>query len=281
MHYLSTNEVKEMCYNSTYHIKDFLLDQKEVFPYHINVLFDQVKQGKVRHEGITAFVRKNASRLHLVSKECDLLSCTAEGFPIKIPQFPHFRTAEHLFQSIKLDPEKGDEIIEKQLLIIDQTSGIGAQQVGDRKDDMRMFWRSPWIMKDWEMRDLPFEQYKEKHWEALTAIVNGKWYALLMKLANNRKEFGKVLLKNGAVKQSPIVEIELDQNSSNTFWGTKIQSNGMMRGLNLGGKLLSRLRDLYRLELLQKKGTFNLLIVKPPFNVEIIGGPIPEVDYNE
>ncbi|MBD0400843.1 NADAR family protein [Flammeovirga sp. EKP202] len=281
MHYLSVNEVKEMCYQSTYHIKDFLLDQKEVFPYHLHVLFDQVKAGKVRHEGINAFVRKNSTRLHIVSKDFDLLSNTSEGFPIKVPQFPHFRTAEHLFQCIKFDPTKGDEILDKQLLILDQTSGLGAKQVGDRKDDMRMFWRSAWIMKDWEMRDLPFDQYKEKHWEALTEIINGMWYALLMKLANNRKEYGKVLLKNGAVKQSPIVEIELDQNSPSTFWGTKIQSNGMMRGLNIGGKLLSRLRDFYRLELLQKKGTFNLLEVVPPFNIEVFGGPIPKVNYNE
>lgn len=278
MYYLSKEQVKEMCYTSTYHIKDFLLDQKEVFPYHLKTLFDLVKQGGIRHEGINAFVRKNSARLSIVAKEFEHLSNTSEGFPIKIPQFPHFRTSEHLYQCIKLDPSKGDCVIEKQLIIIDQTAGEGAKQVGDRREDMRLFWRSCWIMKDWEMRDY---QYKDKHWEALTEIVNGMWYCLLMKLANNRKEFGKVLLKNGAVKQSPIVEICNDQRKPDLLWGTKIESNGMMRGVNLGGKLLSRLRDLYRLELLQKKGVFELLKVVPPFQVQIIGGDIKELDYNE
>ncbi|NLR94029.1 NADAR family protein [Flammeovirga agarivorans] len=281
MHYLSVQEVKEMCYNSTYHFKEYILDQKEVFPYNVQVLFDMAKEGRIRNESINGFVRKNTSRLHILSKEANLLTNTSEGFPIKIPKFPHFRTAEHLFQCIKLDQAKGDEIIEKQLLIIDQTSGEGAKLMGDRKDDMRMFWRSAWVMKDWEMRDLPTNQYKEKHWVAVTEMVNALWYALLMKLGNNRKEFGKVLLKNGAVKQSPIVEISLDQRQPDTFWGTKVEPNGMLRGMNLAGKLLSRLRDLYRLELLQKKGSFNLLIVTPPFSIQIIGGDIQSVDYNE
>lgn len=281
MYYLSSHEVKEMCYTSTYHIKDFLLDQKEVFPYHLDVLFDIVRQGKIKHEGINIYVKKSSSKLHSIAQEANMLSNLSLGFPVIIPQYPHFRTAEHLYQCIKLDLGKGDEAIEKQLLIIDQTSGEGALLVGGRKDDMRMFWRSSWMMKDWEMRDLPFEQYKEKHWEALTEIVNGMWYCLLMKLANNRKEFGKVLLKNGAVKQSPIVEIALDQNNPDTLWGTKIETNGMLRGVNLNGKLLSRLRDMYRLELLQKKGVFEMLKVKPPFSVQIIGGKIKEIDYNE
>ncbi|AZQ62307.1 hypothetical protein EI427_08665 [Flammeovirga pectinis] len=281
MYYLSVDEVKALCKSETYKIKDFLLDKKECFVFNLNPLFDAVKQGKVSNEGLSMYVKKNSSRLHILHDEAHHLSNEVVGYPIIVPQFPHFRTAEHLYQIIKLDPKKGDDVVEKQLIILDQTAGESAKKIGERREEMRFFWRSSYILREWEMRDLPFSSYKEKHWEALTEILNAMWYALVMKLASNRKEFGRVLLRNGAANLAPIVQVSSDLRNPDTFWSTKIERNGNLTGLNIFGKLIARLRDKYRLELLEKTGRFNLLNVTPPFNINVFGGEIETVDFNE
>ncbi|OHX64272.1 NADAR family protein [Flammeovirga pacifica] len=281
MHYLSVDEVKELCQTSTYSLKNFISNPKTLFPYHLEKLFDEAEKGRISSDDIQSYFRLNQTKKSTISKEVNQLSNLSEGFPIKIPKFPHFRTAEHLYQCLKLDLSKGQEVFEKQLIIIDQTSGEGAKLIGDRKEEMRSYWYPSWLMNDWEMRDLPFNSYKEKHWEAKTEIVNTMWFVLLHKLGSNRKEFARVLLKSGAVHQSPIVEIANNKRNPDLFWGTKLERNNTLRGVNMMGKLLGRLRDMYRLELLLKKPSMDILKVAPPKTYTLIGSEVAFVDYND
>ncbi|MBB3699325.1 DUF1768 domain-containing protein [Flammeovirga yaeyamensis] len=280
MHYLSVDEVKELCQTSTYSLKNFVSDQKTLFPYQLENLFDEAERGTIRNQDIQSFFRLNQNKKFTICKEVNQLGNLAEGFPIKIPKFPHFRTAEHLYQCLRLDISKGQEVFEKQLMIIDQTSGEGAKLMGDRKEEMRSFWHPEWLMNDWEMRDLPFNNYQEKHWKAKTEIINCMWFVLLHKLGSNRKEFARVLLKNGAVHQSPIVQVEKNNRNADLFWGAKVEQNATIRGVNMMGKLLGRLRDMYRMELLMKKPELEILKVKAPKSFTLIGAEVGFVDYN-
>lgn len=133
------------------------------------------------------------------------LSNMAAGFPLRVNGI-QIRTSEALYQACRF-PHMPDV----QRRIIDE--------------------RSPMTAK---MRSKPFRKNSRPDWDAVRVKIM-RW-CLRVKLAQNWKEFGRLLLATG---DRPIVE----QSRKDDFWGAKVAEDGSLVGMNVLGRLLMELRE--------------------------------------
>ena len=133
------------------------------------------------------------------------LSNMAAGFPLWVNGI-QIRTSEALYQACRFphmpDVQRG---------IIDE--------------------RSPMTAK---MRSKPFRKNSRPDWDAVRVKIM-RW-CLRVKLAQNWKEFGRLLLATG---ERAIVE----QSRKDDFWGAKVAEDGSLVGMNVLGRLLMELRE--------------------------------------
>jgi type I restriction enzyme S subunit len=153
------------------------------------------------------------------------LSNMAPGFPLRVNGV-RIRTSEALYQACRF-PHMPD--VQRQ--IIDEHSPMTAK-----------------------MRGKPFRKDSRSDWDAVRVKIM-RW-CLRVKLAQNWKEFGRLLLATG---ERPIVE----RSRKDDFWGAKVAEDGSLVGMNVLGRLLMELRE-------QLKGdeAESLRAVEPP--------PIPD-----
>jgi type I restriction enzyme S subunit len=133
------------------------------------------------------------------------LSNMAPGFPLRVNGV-RIRTSEALYQACRF-PHMPD--VQRQ--IIDEHSPMTAK-----------------------MRGKPFRKDSRSDWDAVRVKIM-RW-CLRVKLAQNWKEFGRLLLATG---QRPIVE----QSRKDDFWGAKVAEDGSLVGMNVLGRLLMELRE--------------------------------------
>ncbi|HVI86827.1 MAG TPA: NADAR domain-containing protein [Dongiaceae bacterium] len=133
------------------------------------------------------------------------LSNMAPGFPLRVNGI-RIRTSEALYQACRY-PHMPDV----QRKIIDEHSPMTAK-----------------------MRSKPFRQDSRPDWDAVRVKIM-RW-CLRVKLAQNWREFGRLLLATG---DRPIVE----QSRKDDFWGAKSNEDGTLVGMNVLGRLLMELRE--------------------------------------
>lgn len=133
------------------------------------------------------------------------LSNMAPGFPLRVNGI-RIRTSEALYQACRF-PHMPDV----QHLIIEQTSPMTAK-----------------------MRSKPYRKDSRPDWDSVRVKVM-RW-CLRVKLAQNWREFGRLLLATG---ERPIVE----QSKKDDFWGAKVAEDGSLVGMNVLGRLLMELRE--------------------------------------
>jgi type I restriction enzyme S subunit len=133
------------------------------------------------------------------------LSNMAPGFPLRVNEV-HIRTSEALYQACRF-PHMPDV----QRKIIDEHSPMTAK-----------------------MRSKPFLKDSRPDWDAVRVKIM-RW-CLRVKLAQNWREFGRLLLATG---DRPIVE----QSRKDDFWGAKVAEDGSLVGMNVLGRLLMELRE--------------------------------------
>ena len=148
------------------------------------------------------------------------LSNMAPGFPLRVNGV-RIRTSEALYQACRFP-----HLPDVQRKIIDE--------------------RSPMTAK---MRSKPFRKDSRPDWDAVRVKIM-RW-CLRVKLAQNWREFGKLLLATG---DRPIVE----QSRKDDFWGAKVAENGSLVGMNVQGRLLMELR-----EQLKGDGAESLRFIEP------------------
>ena len=133
------------------------------------------------------------------------LSNMAPGFPLKV-NGARILTSEALYQACRF-PHKPD---------------LQHQIISER---------SPMTAK---MRSKPFRKESRPDWYSVRVKVM-RW-CLRVKLAQNWREFSKLLLSTG---EYPIVE----RSRSDDFWGARDTANGSLVGMNFLGRLLMELRE--------------------------------------
>ena len=133
------------------------------------------------------------------------LSNMAPGFPLQVNSV-RIRTSEALYQACRF-PHMPDV----QRKIIDEHSPMTAK-----------------------MRSKPFRKDSRPDWDAVRVKIM-RW-CLRVKLAQNWREFGRLLLATG---DRPIVE----QSRKDDFWGAKVAEDGSLVGINVLGRLLMELRE--------------------------------------
>ncbi len=133
------------------------------------------------------------------------LSNMAPGFPLRVNNV-RIRTSEALYQACRF-PHMPDV----QRKIIDEHSPMTAK-----------------------MRSKPFRNASRQDWDAVRVKIM-RW-CLRVKLAQNWREFGRLLLATG---DSSIVE----QSRKDDFWGAKVAEDGSLVGMNVLGRLLMELRE--------------------------------------
>ena len=90
-----------------------------------------------------------------------------------------------------------------------------------------------------KMLGRPFHMESRQDWD--TVKVDVMWWCLRVKLAQNWRRFGGLLLETG---NGPIIEYS----RKDTFWGARIDARGTPYGNNLLGYLLVLLRERLRIE---------------------------------
>ena len=133
------------------------------------------------------------------------LSNMAPGFPLRVNRV-RIRTSEALYQACRFP-----HMPEVQQLIIGENSPMTAK-----------------------MRSKPFRQVSRHDWNFVRVKIM-RW-CLRVKLAQNWREFGRLLLATG---DGPIVE----QSRKDDFWGAKVADDAMLVGMNVLGRLLMELRE--------------------------------------
>lgn len=133
------------------------------------------------------------------------LSNMAPGFPLRVNGVS-IRTSEALYQACRFP-----HLPEVQRKIIDEHSPMTAK-----------------------MRSKPFRKDSRPDWDAVRTKIM-RW-CLRVKLAQNWREFGRLLLATG---DRPIVE----QSRKDDFWGAKVAEDGSLVGMNVLGRLLMQLRE--------------------------------------
>jgi type I restriction enzyme S subunit len=149
------------------------------------------------------------------------LSNMAPGFPLRVNGV-RIRTSEALYQACRFP-----HMPTVQRRIIDEHSPMTAK-----------------------MRSKPFRKDSRPDWDTVRVKIM-RW-CLRVKLAQNRREFGRLLLATGS---RPIVE----QSRNDDFWGAKVVDDGTLVGMNVLGRLLMELR-----EQLQAEESERLKVVEPP-----------------
>jgi type I restriction enzyme S subunit len=133
------------------------------------------------------------------------LSNMAPGFPLRVNGV-RIRTSEALYQACRFP-----HLPDVQRKIIDEHSPMTAK-----------------------MRSKPFRNDSRPDWDAVRVKIM-RW-CLRVKLAQNWREFGRLLLATG---DRPIVE----QSRKDDFWGAKVAEDGSLVGMNVLGRLLMELRE--------------------------------------
>lgn len=133
------------------------------------------------------------------------LSNMAPGFPLRVNGV-RIRTSEALYQACRFP-----HLPDVQRKIIDEHSPMTAK-----------------------MRSKPFRKDSRPDWDAVRVKIM-RW-CLRVKLAQNWREFGRLLLATG---DRPIVE----QSRKDDFWGAKVAEDGSLVGMNVLGRLLMELRE--------------------------------------
>ena len=85
-----------------------------------------------------------------------------------------------------------------------------------------------------KMRSKPYRRVSRHDWDFVRVKIM-RW-SLRVKLAQNWREFGRLLLSTG---DRPIVE----QSRKDDFWGAKVADDGTLVGMNVLGRLLMELRE--------------------------------------
>jgi len=164
------------------------------------------------------------------------LSNMAPGFPLRVNGV-RIRTSEALYQACRFP-----HMPEVQQLIIGENSPMTAK-----------------------MRSKPYRRVSRHDWDFVRVKIM-RW-SLRVKLAQNWREFGRLLLATG---DRPIVE----QSRKDDFWGAKVADDGTLVGMNVLGRLLMELRE-------QLKGdeAEGLRFIEPPAISEFLlfGQPIESV----
>lgn len=133
------------------------------------------------------------------------LSNMAPGFPLRVNGV-RIRTSEALYQACRFP-----HLPDVQRKIIDEHSPMTAK-----------------------MRSKPFRKDSRPDWDAVRVKIM-RW-CLRVKLAQNWREFGRLLLATG---DRSIVE----QSRKDDFWGAKVAEDGSLVGMNVLGRLLMELRE--------------------------------------
>lgn len=133
------------------------------------------------------------------------LSNMAPGFPLRVNGV-RIRTSEALYQACRFP-----HMPEVQQLIIGENSPMTAK-----------------------MRSKPYRRVSRHDWDFVRVKIM-RW-CLRVKLAQNWREFGRLLLATG---DRPIVE----QSRKDDFWGAKVADDGALVGMNVLGRLLMELRE--------------------------------------
>ena len=133
------------------------------------------------------------------------LSNMAPGFPLRVNGV-RIRTSEALYQACRFP-----HMPEVQQLIIGENSPMTAK-----------------------MRSKPYRRVSRHDWDFVRVKIM-RW-CLRVKLAQNLREFGRLLLATG---DRPIVE----QSRKDDFWGAKVADDGTLVGMNVLGRLLMELRE--------------------------------------
>lgn len=133
------------------------------------------------------------------------LSNMAPGFPLRVNGV-RIRTSEALYQACRFP-----HMPEVQQLIIGENSPMTAK-----------------------MRSKPYRRVSRHDWDFVRVKIM-RW-CLRVKLAQNWREFGRLLLATG---DRPIVE----QSRKDDFWGAKVAEDGTLVGMNVLGRLLMELRE--------------------------------------
>lgn len=133
------------------------------------------------------------------------LSNMAPGFPLRVNGV-RIRTSEALYQACRFP-----HMPEVQQLIIGENSPMTAK-----------------------MRSKPYRRVSRHDWDFVRVKIM-RW-CLRVKLAQNWREFGRLLLATG---ERPIVE----QSRKDDFWGAKVADDGTLVGMNVLGRLLMELRE--------------------------------------
>jgi ribA/ribD-fused uncharacterized protein len=140
------------------------------------------------------------------------LSNMAGGYPITLGQHT-IRTSEHLYQALRFP-----DLPDLQLAILALPNPISAKRLAQRQNRL--------TRADWE--DIRIDVMR---------------WCLELKFACNRRRFGDLLLSTG--KHTTIVEASPTDN----FWGATPLPNGDLRGWNMLGRLLWRLRRRIEIDL--------------------------------
>ena len=133
------------------------------------------------------------------------LSNMAAGYPLRVNGV-RIKTSEALYQACRFP-----HMPEVQQLIIGENSPMTAK-----------------------MRSKPYRRVSRHDWDFVRVKIM-RW-SLRVKLAQNWREFGRLLLSTG---DRPIVE----QSRKDDFWGAKVAEDGTLVGMNVLGRLLMELRE--------------------------------------
>lgn len=158
--------------------------------------------------GARTYIRDECVVFRKTSEPYGGLSNMAPGFPIRIGDAV-IVTTEALYQACRF-PHRP----EVQRLIIEQHSPMTAK-----------------------MRSKPHRKDSRSDWENVRVEVM-RW-CLRVKLAQNRRPFGELLLSTG---NRTIVE----ESARDAFWGARPRGDGTLLGQNVLGRLLMELRDEVR-----------------------------------
>lgn len=173
------------------------------------------------HNNQTRVYDRETSVVFLKTKErFGGLSNMAAGFPLRVNGV-HIKTSEALYQACRFP-----HMPEVQQLIIGENSPMTAK-----------------------MRSKPYRRVSRDDWDFVRVKIM-RW-CLRVKLAQNWREFGRLLLATG---DRPIVE----QSRKDDYWGAKVVDDGTLVGMNVLGRLLMELRE-------QLKGdeAENLQLIEP------------------
>ncbi|AUH62888.1 NADAR domain-containing protein [Paracoccus zhejiangensis] len=158
------------------------------------------------HNNQTRVYDRETSVVFLKTKErFGGLSNMAAGFPLRVNGV-RIKTSEALYQACRFP-----HMPEVQQLIIGENSPMTAK-----------------------MRSKPYRRVSRHDWDFVRVKIM-RW-SLRVKLAQNWREFGRLLLSTG---DRPIVE----QSRKDDFWGAKVADDGTLVGMNVLGRLLMELRE--------------------------------------